>query len=81
MNLQTYLENTYHVSPKMSYSSCSAQPGWNVKISEERENLCVLYYPMEDFFIALVVIGSKEEAEVEAGITLDGFTPYIQETI
>ena len=78
VELETYLENTYHVSPKMSYSKCAAQPGWNVKYQKGGKSLCTLY-PMEDFFIALVVVGIKEEAEVEAAITLGLFTDYLHE--
>lgn len=76
--LRAYLENTYHVALKLSYSQCSAQPGWNVKYQKSGKSLCTLY-PMEDFFIALVVVGAKEEAEVEAAMMLGNFTPYLQE--
>jgi hypothetical protein len=34
---------------------------------------------MEGFFIVLVVIGTKEEAETEAGMALGEFSPYLQE--
>jgi len=78
VELETYLEDTYHVSPKMSYSKCAAQPGWNVKYQKGGKSLCTLY-PMEDFFIALVVVGTKEEAEVEAAMTLGLFTDYLHE--
>ena len=78
IELRTYLEDTYKVPSKMSYSNCSGQPGWNVKYQKSGKSLCTLY-PMEDFFISLVVIGVKEEAEVEAAMTLGLFTPYLQE--
>jgi hypothetical protein len=48
----------------VSYSGCAAQPGWNVKYQKAGRSLCTLY-PMGGFFIALVVIGTKEEAEAE----------------
>ena len=76
--LQSYLESTYRVAPKMSYSNCSAQPGWNVKYQKSGKSLCTLY-PMEDFFIALVVIGTKEDAETEAAMTLGVFSKSVQE--
>lgn len=76
--LETYLEDAYHVAPKLSYSKCSAQPGWNVKYQKSGKSLCTLY-PMEGFFIALVVIGTKEETEVEAAMILNAFSPYLQE--
>ncbi len=76
--LQAYLGETYRIPAKMSYSKCSGQPGWNVKYQKGGKSLCTLY-PMEDFFIALVVIGTKEEAETEAAMALGEFSPYLQE--
>lgn len=76
--LQTYLEDAYRVPSKMSYSKCSAQPGWNVKYQKSGKSLCTMY-PMDGFFIALIVIGTKEEAEVEAAAALGQFTPYMTE--
>ena len=73
--LLSYIESRYQVQPKMSYSKCSAQPGWNVKYQKISKSLCTLY-PMEGYFIALVVIGAKEEEAAE--IALETFTPYIQ---
>ena len=62
--LNTFLQAGYGVSPRCSYSSCSGQPGWNVKYQKAGRSLCTLY-PMPGYFIALVVIGAKEEMEVE----------------
>lgn len=76
--LQAYLGEAYRIPSKMSYSKCSGQPGWNVKYQKSGKSLCTLY-PMEDFFIALVVIGTKEEAETEAAMALGEFTPYLRE--
>lgn len=76
--LQAYLGEAYGVPSKMTYSKCSAQPGWNVKYQKSGKSLCTLY-PMEDFFIALVVVGTKEEGETEAAMALGEFTPYLRE--
>lgn len=73
--LLSYLENTYQVQPKISYSKCPMQPGWNLKYQKSSKSLCTLY-PMEGYFIALVVVGAKEQDEVE--MALETFTPYIQ---
>jgi hypothetical protein len=78
VELQTYLEGAYGVPSKMSYSNCSAQPGWNVKYQKSGKSLCTMY-PMDGYFIALIVIGVKEESEVEAAAALGQFTPYLQE--
>jgi hypothetical protein len=75
LELLSYIENTYNVQPKMSYSKCAAQPGWNIKYQKGGKSLCTLY-PMEGYFIALIVVGAKEEAEVET--MLGTLTPYIQ---
>ena len=77
-NCRTYLEDTYGVLSKVSYSKCSAQPGWNMKYQKSGKSLCTMY-PMEGYFIALIVIGTKEETEVEAAAALGQFTPYLQE--
>lgn len=57
--MDAFLREGYDVQPEMAYSGCSAQPGWNVKFRKGGRSLCTLY-PMPGFFIALVVIGSKE---------------------
>jgi hypothetical protein len=76
LDLISYLENTYHVSPKNSYSKCAAQPGWNIKFQKSGKSLCTLY-PMEGYFIALVVAGAKEETEVEMMLTT--LTLYVKD--
>ncbi|WMJ89016.1 DUF3788 domain-containing protein [Anaerocolumna sp. MB42-C2] len=63
-NLNTYLQDTYQILPKLSYSRCSMQPGWNVKYQKSGKALCTLY-PMQNTFIALVVIGNKEASEAD----------------
>lgn len=63
-NLNEFLQENYEVEPKYTYSTCSGQPGWNVKYQKAGRSLCTLY-PMEGFFIALVVIGAREEMEAE----------------
>ncbi len=74
-DLRTYLEESYRVQPKTSYSSCSGQPGWNVKYQKSAKSLCTLY-PMPGYFIALVVIGEKERTRAE--LLLPACTEYVQ---
>ena len=62
--INEFLTTNYEVRPNISYSSCSAQPGWNVKYRKSGRSLCTLY-PMSGYFIALVVIGEKEMNETE----------------
>ncbi len=78
--LGEHIKKTYKVKPQYSYSCCSAQPGWNVKYKKSGKSLCTLY-PMDGFFIALVVIGKKEEEKVNYVIENDILTPYVKELI
>ncbi len=73
--LQAFLKESYAVEPVHQYSKCSSQPGWNVKYQKAGRSLCTLY-PMPGFFIALVVIGAKEEAEAELMMPI--FTGHVQ---
>ncbi len=66
--LNNFLQESYSVTPSYSYSTCSGQPGWNIKYQKAGRSLCTLY-PMDGFFIALVVIGAKEQTEAELLIT------------
>lgn len=74
IDILNYLETTYKVKPSMSYSKCAAQPGWNVKFQKSGKSLCTLY-PMEGYFIALVVVGAKEETQVE--LASKSLSPYV----
>ena len=77
-DLISYIEEAYRVKPQITYSTCSMQPGWNVKYKKSGRSLCTLY-PMDGSFIALVVIGSKEEDEVKMGMDAGLFTSYVKE--
>lgn len=50
-DLDAFLQESYGVVPEVTFSGCSAQPGWNVKHRAGGRSLCVLY-PMDGFFIA-----------------------------
>jgi hypothetical protein len=63
-DLNSYLQNSYHIQPKLTYSQCSMQRGWNVKYVKSGKSLCTIY-PMENYFITLIVIGNKEMQEAE----------------
>ena len=66
--INAYLQETYSVQPKMTYSNCAMDKGlwkgWNVKYQKSGKALCTLY-PRQGFFVALVVIGAKEMTEAE----------------
>lgn len=58
------IQFTYRTRPCMEYSRCSMQAGWNIKYKKGGKSLCTLY-PMQGYFIALVVVGSRELTEAE----------------
>lgn len=64
LELNSYLQETYHILPKIEYSGCSMQKGWNIKYRKGGKSLCTLY-PMQEYFIALAVIGEREINEAE----------------
>lgn len=74
MQLCNYVEENYQVKPVYEYSRCSMQQGWNVKYKKAGRTLCTLY-PMEGFFIVLIVIGERERMEIE--LELPFFTDYL----
>ena len=53
------IQFTYRTGPCMEYSRCSMQAGWNIKYKKGGKSLCTLY-PMQGYFIALVVVGGHE---------------------
>jgi len=53
--INTFIQQKYQVSPKIAYSKCSAQKGWNVKYQKSGKSICTLY-PENESFIVLVVI-------------------------
>lgn len=69
IEMNRFMCENYEVQPSFHYSSCSAQPGWNVKYQKAGRSLCTLY-PMSGFFIALVVIGAREQTEAELTMPL-----------
>lgn len=71
-----HVETEYQSKPVLEYSRCSLQYGWNVKYKKAGRTLCTLY-PMEGYFIALIVIGDREQTETE--LMLPFFTEYLQQ--
>ncbi len=78
--IKQFISINYGIQPSYSYSSCSAQPGWNVKYRKAGRSLCTLY-PMSGYFIALIVIGTKEISETELLLPkLSNYTRELFET-
>ena len=55
MDINSFIQKEYKASPKVSYSKCSMQKGWNVKYQKSGKSLCTLYPEMKSF-ITLIVI-------------------------
>ncbi len=70
-----YLESNFSVLPKMEYSCCSMQKGWNIKYKKSGKSLCTIY-PMNGYFIVLVVISEKER--MEADFLIPTCSDYVQ---
>ena len=58
------IKETYSCAGKIEYSSCSMEPGWNVKFKKAGRTLCTIY-PRETYFTVMVVVGPKQKAPVE----------------
>ena len=67
--MDRFLQQNYNTSRKIEHSSCSWQPGWNVKYKKSGKSLCVLY-PMSGYFIILVTIREAELDEAEALVSM-----------
>ncbi len=77
-DLNDFIQTRYQAAPRMEYSSCSLQKGWNIKYKKAGKSLCTLY-PAEDHFYILIVI-KTEIAEMIKSIS-DKFEPAIIELI
>ena len=73
-----HVEETYQAKQQVDYSKCSAQPGWNVKFKKSGKSLCTLY-PMSNYFIALVVVGRKEEEDVDLAMEEGVFSKEVKQ--
>lgn len=66
--LRQYLKDAYGAEPRMDYSRCGLEPGWNVKFKKGSKALTTVYL-RPGYVTAMVSIAPKDEAAVE-GILL-----------
>ncbi len=59
------LMERYGCREAIEYSACGLEPGWNVKFKKSGRSLCTIYL-RESYFTAMVVVGRRERASVEA---------------
>lgn len=71
--LIVFIENNFKSKSTITYSKCSAKPGWNVKYKKCGKALCTLY-PDKDNFTSLVVL-SNLDMEWLKGMR-DNYTSY-----
>lgn len=71
-----HMHSAYAAAPRIEYSSCSMQRGWNVKYKKRGRALCTLY-PAHGYFRALICIGERER--VLAELAIPGCGGYVQE--
>ena len=64
LSLFDYMDSAYSIKPKMTYSTCSGKPGWNIKFQKSGQSFGTLY-PEEGSFSVFMVISYKHEAEMK----------------
>lgn len=57
-SLLAYMEKSYKLKPKMTYSVCSGKPGWNIKLQKSGQSFGTLY-PEQNSFSVFIVISYK----------------------
>ena len=62
-----YMEETYGVRPRVEFSKCGMEYGWNAKFKKGSRALCTVY-PREGWFTAMVVVGRRERPALEAAL-------------
>ena len=76
LELTGFIGDNYKTKHNISYSSCSAKPGWNVKYKKSSKALCTLY-PEKEHFTVLVVLGRNDIGVFEE--SREEFCPYIND--
>lgn len=76
--VNSFLQTQFNAFPRLAYSKCAAQPGWNLKYQKSGISYCTIY-PQADVFTVLVVI-TLEMEEILLAMSSD-FTEYTTELI
>jgi len=76
--LNSFIQEEYRIRPKITFSNCSMQKGWNIKYHKSGKSLCTLY-PEKDSFTVLVVI--KLELAHAIGTMVNKFEPAVMRII
>ena len=65
--LRQYLKDAYGAEPRMDYSRCGLEPGWNVKFKKGSKALTTVYL-RPGYVTARVSIAPKDEAAAEGSL-------------
>ena len=63
-SLRAYLKEAYGAEPRMEYSRCGLEPGWNVKFKKGSKSLATVYL-RPGYVTAMISIAPKDEPEAE----------------
>ena len=62
--LRQYLKDAYGAEPRMDYSRCGLEPGWNVKFKKGSKALATVYLRL-GYVTAMVSVAPKDEDAAE----------------
>ncbi|MDE6455197.1 MAG: DUF3788 domain-containing protein [Dysosmobacter sp.] len=62
--LRRYLKAAYGAEPRMEYSRCGLEPGWNLKFKKGSNSLATVYL-RRGYATAMVSVAPKDEAAAE----------------
>lgn len=78
LDLNMFIQTRYQIKPKIEFSKCTLQKGWNIKYKKAGKSLCTVY-PACDYFVTLIVI-KVEMIPIIASLSTQ-FAPYIMDLI
>lgn len=62
--LRQYLKDAYGAEPRMDYSRCGLEPGWNVKFKKGSKALTTVYF-RPGYVTAMISVAPRDEAAAE----------------
>ena len=65
--LRAYLAAAYGAGPRLEYSRCGLEPGWNVKFRRGSKSLCTVYL-RPGFVTAMVSVAPKDEEAAQMAL-------------
>lgn len=75
LEFRQYLKDAYDADPRMDYSRCGLEPGWNVKFKKGSKSLATVYL-RPGYVTAMVSVAPKDEDAAER--VLPTCTEYVR---